>query len=117
MHQLPYSKQQGTYANIGRILFTLTPKQPLTVQQTDGVQALLTLCDISRPTQSLDILWLASQRATDVNAIVLLRYSSQYDHGDTRYLKRNWLYLTSLLRQTGQVEEAAKYEQLASSLP
>ena len=52
-----------------------------------------------------------------MNAITLLRYSSQYDHGDARYLKRNWLRLASLLRQTGQVEEAAKYEQLASSLP
>ena len=96
---------------------TLTQKQLLSVQQADGEQALLALCGINRPTQSLDILWLASQRSSNVDAISLLRYSSQYDHGDARYLKRNWLYLASLLRQTGQIEEAAKYEQLASSLP
>ena len=97
--------------------FTLTQEQKVLVQQADGVQDLLALCDASRPTQSLDILWVASQRISNTQAIILLQYSSLYDNGDTLYLKRNWLELASLLRQNGRSEEAAKYEQLASSLP
>ena len=41
--------------------FILTQEQQLAVQQSDGVETLLALCDESRPTQSLDILWMASQ--------------------------------------------------------
>ena len=54
---------------------TLTQKQRLAVQQADGVQSLLALCDVNRPTESLDILWVASQRGTTSNAIALLQYS------------------------------------------
>ena len=53
---------------------TLTQKQLLAVQQTADVQALLALCDTSRPHRRW-ILWLASQRAT-ANAVALLQILS-----------------------------------------
>jgi len=95
----------------------LTLEQRQAVKQAQSVAAVLALCSTSKPTESLEILWLASRFASPTDAIVLLRESSTYDNGDGRYLKRNWLLLARLLRQTNQAAEATKYEQRALSLP
>lgn len=95
----------------------LTLEERQAVKQTQSVAAVMALCSTYRPTESLEILWLASRFASPSDAVVLLRESSTYDNGDGRYLKRNWLLLARLLRQTNQPAEAAKYEERALSLP
>lgn len=95
----------------------LTEEQQRLLERATNIESVLNLCDVSQPTQSLQILWTASRILLTPDAIAALKLSSNYDHGDVRYLKRNWLLLSSLLYQTGQEEDAMKYQQLAASLP
>ena len=95
----------------------LTLQERQTIKRAQNVESVLSLCSVNRPTESLEMLWLASRFASSADAIVLLGASSQYDNGDSRYLKRNWLLLATLLRQTGRTTEAVEYEQRALSLP
>ena len=95
----------------------LTVEQQRLVRQATNAPSVFALCDNRQPTQALEILWTASRRLPTSDAITVLKQSSSYDHGDIRYLKRNWLRLSSLLFQTGQEEEGVKYQQQASSLP
>lgn len=95
----------------------LTEEQQRLLKQATNAPSVFALCDNRQPTQALDLLWTASRILPTSDAITVLKQSSSYDHGDLRYLKRNWLLLSSLLYQTGQSEEAIKYQQLASSLP
>ncbi len=95
----------------------LTIEQQLLVRQATNAPSVFALCDTRQPTQALDILWTASRTLPTSDAITVLKQSSSYDHGDTRYLKRNLLRLSSLLFQIGQEEEGVNYQQQASSLP
>ena len=104
-------------ASVGQLPSVLTEEQRRLLDQATNAPTVFALCDNRQPTQALDILWTASRILPTSDAITVLKQSSSYDHGDVRYLKRNWLLLSSLLYQIGQSEEAMRYQLLASSLP
>ena len=97
--------------------FVLSAEEQSIIQTLRTPTELLVLCKSSKPTASLDILWLGSMNLSRVEGIELLKVSGEYDHGDSRYLKRNWLRLAMLLRESGDPNLAGYYEQLASVLP
>ena len=104
-------------ASVGQLPSVLTEEQRRLLNQATNAPAVFALCDNRQPTQALEILWTASGILPTSDAITVLKQSSGYDHGDVRYLKRNWLLLSSLLYQIGQSEEAKQYQLLAFSLP
>lgn len=95
----------------------------VSVEQQNAIQTLrtaeeiLVLCDAARPTKSLEILWLSSMHLSTAVSIEVLKVSAEYDHGDVRYLKRNWLRLAMLLRRSGDLTLAEFYESQAATLP
>lgn len=96
-------------------VLTVAQRQQVNSQTT--VQQVLDLCDPNKPTEALDILWVAHPSRSQAEQIQLLEQSSVYSNGDSRYLKRNWLKLAQLYRKNGNVSQAEQYEQRALSLP
>ena len=68
MEEEPMSLQSAeSVTDSDGLPFILTQKQKRAVQQADSVQTLLALCDESRSTQSLDILWLYQSTSFRLN--------------------------------------------------
>jgi hypothetical protein len=82
-----------------------------------NISGVLAMCSSSKPTESLEILWYASRQTQIEQSIVLLQYSAKYDHGDSQYLKRNWVQLIQLLNLNGQESRAQILQDLVDALP
>ena len=82
-----------------------------------NIAKVLEMCNSSKPTESLEILWYASQLTEIEQSIVILEYSANYDHGDSLYLKRNWLLLIQNLKSNGQEGRAQYFQDLVEALP
>ncbi len=82
-----------------------------------NIPGVLAMCSSSKPTESLEILWFASQQTQIEQSIALLEYSAKYDHGDSQYLKRNWVQLIQLLNSNGQEVRAQIFQDLVDALP
>ena len=95
----------------------LSSEQQNTIQTLRTPEEIFALCNASSPTKSLEVLWLSSMNLPVPLSIEVLKVSAEYDHGDVRYLKRNWLRLAILLRRSGDVTLAAFYESQAAALP
>ena len=95
---------------------TLSELEKSTLNTAD-TESIIGMCDPQNPTKSLDILWFASLPRESSDAIALLLRSSQYDYGDTRYLKRNWMRLSQIYATQGNVQRAQYYQQMADALP
>jgi hypothetical protein len=85
--------------------------------RTADVESVVGMCDVQNPTKSLDVLWFASLNRGRNDAISLLIRSADYDHGDSRYLKRNWIRLSQLYAEQGNNQRAQHYQQMADALP
>jgi hypothetical protein len=85
--------------------------------RTADVESVVGMCDVQNPTKSLDVLWFASLNRGRNDAISLLNRSADYDHGDLRYLKRNWIRLSQLYAEQGNNQRAQHYQQMADALP
>jgi len=96
-------------------LLTSTERQQM--QSLSSAEEVQARCDTQEPTKSLERIWVTSLNKTPSDAITILLLSNQYNHGDPRYLKRNWLLLATQYRNAGQTDQALRYEQLAQGLP
>ena len=96
-------------------LLTSTERQQM--QSWSSAEEVQARCNTQEPTKSLERIWVASLNKTPSDAITILLLSHRYDHGDQRYLKRNWLLLATQYRNAGQTDQALRYEQLAQGLP
>ncbi len=112
-----YSDTPTEDAVIERLPTVLSLTQVQQLASLTTVQQVLALCDDNKPTEALNILWVAHKSRILSEQIQLLETSNLYSTGDPRYLKRNWLTLAGLYRRSGNISQAELYEQRASNLP
>lgn len=110
------SDEDSVVTNIESLPSMLSTSEQSALRAGD-VESVVGRCDVQNPTKSLDVLWFASLTRNSNDATSLLTRSADYDHGDPRYLKRNWIRLSQIYAEQGNNQRAQYYQQMADALP